>query len=325
MRAIVIHNPAAGMRTDYAALDQALDALRGWGWRVELAETRSSGQATQFAQQAARDNYDAALAVGGDGTLNEVLNGLLDSETALGVLPYGTANVWAKEMGLPLNLVGAAQHYRDASTRCIDVGAARGVGFGPRAFVLWCSAGFDAQITSDIEQQRALKRRMGAFLFWLVGARTAFTFRGKRALITVDGTSRRRRVLMAVASNAQLYGGLVRLSPDARVDDGQLDLATFLGTGALTTAWHLVRVFLRLHLRAPDVIHQRGKNITIRARGLPVQVDGEPVGTTPVEISIRPRALRVLVPPRANRALFSDTTKDDRPRLPSSVVRPSSD
>jgi YegS/Rv2252/BmrU family lipid kinase len=295
------------MYTDRAALESALNVWRGAGWCVQLVETDAGGDATRIAEQAARTNCDAVFAVGGDGTVNEVLNGLLDSNAALGVLPYGTANVWAKEMGLPLNdLAGAARLQLDAQPTVIDVGEARGEKFGPRAFVLWCSIGFDAQITHEIEPQRALKRRLGASMFWLVGLRAAFTFRGQRAKITIDGKTRRRRVLMAVASNAQLYGGLVRLSPDARVDDGDLNLAVFLGTGALTTGWHLVRVFLGLHRRAPDVEHHTARSISVRGPRLPVQLDGEPMGTTPVEITIRPDALRVLVPPHANRALFSN-------------------
>jgi len=311
VNALVIHNPSAGKYTDRAALESALDVWRRAGWRVQLVETDAGGDATRIAAHAAHANCDVVFAVGGDGTVNEVLNGLLHTNAALGVLPYGTANVWAKEMGLPLNdLAGAARLQLDAPPMVIDVGEARGTAknaaFGPRAFVLWCSVGFDAQITHEIEPQRALKRRLGASMFWLVGLRAAFTFRGRRVKITIDGKTRRRRVLMAVASNAQLYGGLVRLSPDARVDDGELNLVLFLGTGALTTGWHLVRVFLGLHHRAPDVEHHIARSISVRGPRLPVQLDGEPMGTTPVEITIRPKALRVLVPPHANRALFSN-------------------
>jgi diacylglycerol kinase family enzyme len=210
-------------------------------------------------------------------------------------------------MGLPMNdLARAARLQADAPTGLVDVGEARGSNFGPRAFVLWCGVGFDGQITAEIEPQRELKRRFGALLFWAVGIRTAFTFRGQRAVITIDDEPRRRRVLLALASNAQLYGGLVRVSPDAQVDDGELDLALLLGTGALTSAWHVVRVFLGLHRRAPDVEHHRARSIEIHGPRLPVQVDGEPVGATPVHISIRPKALRVLVPPGANRTLFAN-------------------
>jgi YegS/Rv2252/BmrU family lipid kinase len=309
MKALVIHNPSAGMRTDYHALHAALDVFRAAGWQVEACETQAGGDATKFARDAAQGHNDAVFAVGGDGTLNEVLNGILDSNTALGVLPYGTANVWAKEMGLPLgDMAAAAQLQIGGEPVRIDVGEAVGESFGPRAFVLSCGIGFDAYITAEVEPQRALKRRLGAAMFWMVGTWAAFTYRGRHAQVEVDGKKRRVRLLLALASNAQLYGGVVRIAPDARVDDGLLDLAVFRGTGVWRTAWHLIRVFLGWHLRAPDVDHYRAREIAIRGPKLPVHVDAEPVGVTPVRISVRPKALRVLVPPSANRSLFSNGT-----------------
>lgn len=308
MNVLVIHNPSAGMRTDVAALEAAVAVMREAGWGVEVRGTTAPGQATDFARLAAADGLDAAFAVGGDGTVNEVLNGLVHSQTALGVLPYGTANVWAKEMGLPLSDMSEAARLQIAATvRCVDVGEARGKGFGPRAFLLWCGVGFDAQITAEVEPQRALKRQLGAAMFLMVGARAAFTFRGSRAQVVVDGKKHRMRVMLALTSNAQLYGGIVRISPAATIDDGMLDLAVFRGAGVARTVWHLTRVFLGWHLRAPDVNHYRGREIVIRAAKLPVQVDGEPVGKTPVQIRIRPRCLRILVPPSANPALFSNS------------------
>jgi diacylglycerol kinase (ATP) len=295
------------MRTDYSALQSALVVMREAGWEVEARETHASGDATNLARQAAQSDYGAIFAVGGDGTLNEVMNGVLGSDTALGVLPYGTANVWAKEMGLPLNdMAAAARAQVYAPAVPVDVGQVRGESFGPRAFLLWCGVGFDAHITAEIEPQRALKRRLGALMFWLVGIRAAFTFRGRRAQVSVDGDKRRLRILLALASNTQLYGGLVRVSPEAKVDDGLLDLAVFRGTGVRRTSWHLLRVFLGWHLRVPDVEHHRAREITIRGPRLPVHVDAEPIGTTPVQISIHPQAVRVLVPPTANRTLFTN-------------------
>jgi YegS/Rv2252/BmrU family lipid kinase len=306
VKALLIHNPSAGTRTDPIAVEAAIANLRESGWDVEACETTSGGDATNLARQASLADYESVFAVGGDGTVNEVVNGILGSSTSLGVLPYGTANVWAKEMGLPLNnMAASARLQAQAPAFCIDAGQVRGEGFGSRAFLLWCGVGFDARITADIEPQRALKRRLGAIMFWLVGVRTAFTFRGQRARIDVDGKKMRARLLLALISNAQLYGGLVRISPDAKVDDGMLDLAVFHGTGAWQTAWHLVRVFLGWHVHALDVSHHRGGVISINASSLPVHVDAEPIGFTPVQISVRPKALHVLVPPTANRFLFT--------------------
>jgi diacylglycerol kinase (ATP) len=322
MKALLVYNPSAGTRTDFGAVDIALDVLRSGGWDAEARQTISGGDATKFTRQAAEAGYGAIFAVGGDGTVNEVMNGLLGSNTSLGVLPFGTANVWAKEMGLPMNDMAAAARLQvNAPSVYVDAGEVCGDGFGPRAFLLWCGVGFDAHITAEVEPQRALKRRLGAVMFLVVGARAVFTFRGQRAQLDVDGKKWRTRLMLALASNTQLYGGLVRISPGAKLDDGLLDLAIFRGRGVWSTAWHLVRVFLGWHLNAVDVEHLRAREISIRAPRLPVHVDAEPIGVTPVRITIRPQAVRVLVPQTANRLLFLNEAVKNAPGRQGSPVK----
>lgn len=311
MRAVVIHNPSSGVNSHDSPLQAALNELRARDWDIVERETRAGGDATRFARAAAEEHFDAAFAVGGDGTVNEVLNGLLDSRTALGVLPLGTANVWALEMGLPLNdMARAAALQANAPTRAIDVGIARGGknddAFSPRAFLLFCGAGFDASVIREVEAQRAVKRKWGKLFFILVGLRQAIQYRGRRISVTVDGKTIKRRVLLALTSNAQLYGALVRMPPDARIDDGLLDVTLLHGENALHTAWHFVRLGMGFYKQQPDIEHVRGREIEIRGATLPVHVDAEPVGATPLHIHIQARAVRVLVPETANRKLFQE-------------------
>ncbi|MBI4788482.1 MAG: diacylglycerol kinase family lipid kinase [Chloroflexi bacterium] len=305
MKARVIYNPSAGMRTAREQLEAAATELHGRGWSLDMVETVRPGQAVEFARQAAERMFDAVIAVGGDGTLNEAANGLVDSTTALGVLPLGTVNVWAKEMGLPPDdLRLGARLLADAPVRRIDVGEVCGPTIARRVFVLCCGVGLDAAITREVEPQRETKRRFGALLYWLVGIRRAWSYRGKPATLEFDDRRVRRRVILALAANTQLYGGIVRIAPDARVDDGALDLVVFRGTGVLATASHLLRVLVGSHLRDPQVEVYRTRCVQIKGKNLPVHVDAEPVGFTPLEIRVRPRALRVLVPKTANARLF---------------------
>jgi diacylglycerol kinase family enzyme len=122
--------------------------------------------------------------------------------------------------------------------------------------------------------------------------------------VRVDGITYRRRVLLALTSNTQLYGAMVRLPPNARIDDGLLDVTLLHGDNALHSAWHFVRLGAGFFEQQPDIEHYRGRVIEIHGDKLPVHVDAEPIGTTPVQISVKPRALRVLVPETANRGLF---------------------
>lgn len=310
IKARLIYNPSAGLRTARDELNRAVDVLRGRGWEIELAETLRQGDATRLAYHAAQhaERIDVVIAVGGDGTVNEVANGLVDSQTVLGTLPLGTANVWALEMGLPLgDLQTCAQRLVDADVRTIDVGEVQMPGNAPRVFVLWSGVGLDALITRHIEPQRAMKRRLGKLMFVLVGIREAWSYRGKRATLMLDGKRVRRRIIMALACNVQLYAGLVHIAPNAQVDDGLLDVVVLKGTGFWATAWHLVRVVFGAHVRDPQVEIHRVSSITIAGKNLPAHVDAEPIGFAPVAIRVRPRALRVLVPKTANRNLFVNT------------------
>jgi diacylglycerol kinase (ATP) len=306
MKARLIYNPSAGMRTAREQLEDAAAELRKRGWIADIVETMRPGDTQRLAGEAAKEGLDAVIAVGGDGTVNEAANGLVGSATVLGVLPLGTANVWAKEMGMPLgDLQMGAKLIAESQVRTIDVGQVHGPTIDPRIFVLWCGVGLDAAITRDVEPQREMKRRWGALMFWIVGVRDAWYYRGQRATIVLDGKRLRRRVLLALAANVQLYGGIVRIAPSARLDDGLLDLLVFKGTGVGATALHLLRVFVGAHMHDPQVEVYPIKCVTIEGRNLPVHVDAEPVGFTPVEIQVRPRALRVLVPKTANQELFA--------------------
>lgn len=305
MKARAIYNPSAGMRTGHADLERALDVLRARGWTIDLVETKQSQDAVRIARAAAEEKFDAFISVGGDGTMNEAANGLVGSETALGVLPMGTGNIWAKEMGLvPGDLMTSARRLGDADVRSIDVGEVRSEKIAPRVFVLWSSAGLDAAVTRRVEPQRELKRRWGALFFWIEGIREGWEYRGKRARLIFDQKRVHQHIILALAANAQLYAGITRMSPKAQVDDGLLDLVVLKGTGTWSTAWHLVRVLLQWHVHDPQTDLYQFTSLKILAKKLPVQVDGEPIGMTPLEIRVRPRALKVLVPKTANKNLF---------------------
>lgn len=306
MHARLVHNPSAGQQNAGPQIDDAIDVLREHGWTVDLVETARPDDARALARAAATEKLDAVIAVGGDGTLNEVANGVVGSSTAVGVLPLGTANVWAKEMGLPLgNLPLAARLLAESDVRTVDVGQVSGPTILPRIFIIACGVGLDAAITQEVEPQRKLKRQYGAIFYWLVGVRQAWSYRGKPIVLTVGEERLRRRVLLALAANTQLYGGIVRIAPYAKVDDGLLNLVVFKGTGVWTTMWHLIRVFFGWHLRDPQVEVYQFTCVSLNGRNVPVHVDAEPVGVTPVEICIRPRSLRVLVPKTANPNIFS--------------------
>lgn len=275
--------------------------------------TRARGDAYHLASQAAAADLDAVLVAGGDGTLNEALNALVGSRTALGLLPCGTANVWARQLRLPASpraLPEVARMMNEAGVRTIDVGRVT-LGDGdnraaPRHFLLWSGVGLDAHVTRSIEPRLPRFKRWGQWSYALAALRAALTYRGMQAEIEIDGQRLDERAIVIVVSNARLYAGYFHLALDARLDDGWLDVSVFRGQGFRAAATHAVRVVLRRHRRHPRVVTLRARNVRVTTRSrCDVHVDAEPIGTTPATYTIVPHALRVLVPLSAPLSLFT--------------------
>ncbi len=299
--ATVIVNPTAGRRDVGAQIRQAAEELTRRGWTVNVEETLRRGDATVLARRAAASGQQAVLIVGGDGTLNEAANGLVGSETALGILPVGTGNAWARLLGLPIGKpVQAARLLADGSVRVADVGRA-----GNRYFLQWVGIGFDATVTREVESRQWAKRRLGPLAYILAGVRVALRYQSEEANVTADGQTSAHRMILAVAANSRHYAAILRLAPRARLDDGTLDLFVFHGNGFCQTLRHFILLLFGRHETDAAVWHERVQRVSVEAaRPLDVQIDGEPADTTPVEISVIPRALRVLVPVNAPLGLF---------------------
>jgi YegS/Rv2252/BmrU family lipid kinase len=310
MKACVILNPAAGPRDFRRQVNKAIEDLRSHDWEVEFFKTAAKGDATRLARQAADAGCDVAVAVGGDGTIHEVVNGLAGSDTALGTIPAGTANVYAVDVGIPIwsplrpNAVRiAAEIIRTGQRRKIDLGQVQLADGQRRFFFMWCGVGLDAAISQEVSSEDT--RRLGVAAWAIAGVMVAINFMGIRGNVTVDSQKGRKRVLWAVVSNGQLYGRLWRIAPDAKMDDGLLDLTVFEGHSVLSTARHLAGLSLGQYARDPTVHFYRGCSFTIETRKpLPIHVDAEPLGTTPVTISIAPHSLNVVLPPKLPTHLF---------------------
>ena len=305
----LIVNPASGAWDIRRELPAVLNYLENQGWLTTLHETRRSGEATVLARQARDEGADSVLVVGGDGTINEVINGLAESRVALGVLPGGTSNVWARELGLPtrsplhlLPLVDSIKALVPGTHRRIDLGRANG-----RYFLQWTGVGLDAEVTYVMEPRTRRQRRLGALGYLVAGVTTAAHMAGTRTRLWIDGERIYRRSILVVISNSQLYGGGVRIATDARLDDGLLDVSIFSGTGFGSAIRTLLGVITGLHVRDPRHSSFRAHSVRIEAdKPMAVHVDGEPYGTTPLECQVVPRALTVLIPHRMRPELFSE-------------------
>jgi len=305
---MLIINPTAGPVNFQPHLPAVLNYLEDRGCWVKLHQTECPGEATRLAQQARDQGLDTVFVVGGDGTINEVVNGIAGSQVALGVLPGGTGNVWARELGLPRRsplhpqpLLDSIQALVPGSIRRIDLGKANG-----RYFLQWSGLGLDAAVTHALEPRTRMQRRMGAIAYVTAGLSTAANLVGRRTRIFIDGTRIYRRSILIVVSNSQRYGGITRIATDALLDDGLLDVDVFEGTGFGSILRAVFSVLTGLHVHDPRHTSYRGCAIQVYAdKPMPVQVDGEPFGTTPFECEIVPRALTIRIPQRVRSDIFA--------------------
>ncbi len=309
-RVAIIYNPAAGPREMMREVQAVARRWKERGWDVLVRVTECPGMAVDLAREAALEGFDWVIAAGGDGTVNEVANGLVGMPSALGVLPVGTGNVWARQLGLPvyplvhsLRIQVAAHLLEVARERVIDVGRA-----GGRHFLLWAGIGLDAQVAQHMEPRTRNTKRLGAIAYLIAAAMVAKDFPAVRATVMIDGRRRvKGRTLVVLVANAQLYGGLVRIAPQAVLDDGYLNICVFRGMGIPWVMRHFFNVFGGRHLQDPAVKFFTGRRVVVETRpAVPVQVDGEPIGYTPMVFEIVPRALRILVPPTTPANLFQE-------------------
>jgi YegS/Rv2252/BmrU family lipid kinase len=310
LRAVLIYNPRSGTHDIQADLPVALQVFREYGWHVDIQGTQRAGDVQRLAADAVRNNYDVVLAAGGDGSLNEAANALVYSEVALATVPVGTANVWARQIGMPTPAPLYTAQLADAA-RSICTGFIRPIDLGrtnERYFLLWSGAGLDAYVTTKIEPRPPWVKRWGAAGYGLRALWHAVQYRGTPMTIELDDQPPRHdRAVMVLISNIQLYAGIVRPSREACVDDGLLDVCIFQGTGFAYTARHFISIALGQAAQNPQLINLRGRHIRVSAKQpTAVHVDAEPIGFTPIDVQVAPRALRVIVPQSAPAALFSD-------------------
>lgn len=303
--AIMIANPTSGSYIQYIyQLEDALSFLRYHGWQVELKLTQAVGDAQRLAREAVEQHIDVVIAVGGDGTINEIIQALAGSETALGVLPGGTANVWAREVGIPLDVSGAREVLVHGQRRRIDLGRAN-----ERYFLLMAGIGLDGEVTHAVEK-KSLKR-LGAFAYLLMGAWLGLSYPSFRTFLQVDGRVVKVNALQMIIGNTQLYGGAVKYTWQAKCDDGLLDICIV----RKHDMWNRVLIFLDFILhreqRRQWVYYTTCKSVKLRTRRpIAMQIDGDPVGYTrkgypPVTFTIAPHALKVIVPQKIPEGLFS--------------------
>src|SRR5579859_648033 len=303
--AILIANPTAGSYTQHQRqIEETIAFLQSHGWQVDLRLTRVAGEARTLAEEAVAQHMDIVVAIGGDGTINEIIQELAGSETALGILPTGTMNVWAREIGIPLDSEGAQEILLHGRVRRIDLGKVN-----ERYFLLMAGIGFDGEVTHAVEKRPA--KRLGILGYLLVGAWLGLGYPAFRAMIEIDGRLMKTNALQIIIGNTQLYAGAMKYTWKARCDDGLLDICIVRRQSMVGRIIVMMSFLFNHSHRSRLVRYEKGRSVTVYTRyPVAIQIDGDPAGYTsveePIEVSIAPRVLKVIVPQQAPAELFSD-------------------
>ena len=296
--ALIIINPVSPHLPPHPDLRDALSWLREQGYRADRVFTRCPGDATALATGAAREGRSLVVVCGGDGTISEAANGLAGSDTALAVIPAGTANVWAKEVGIPRRPLAALEVAVHGQAQRMDRGLARGsAGEERRHFLLMAGLGLDGQIAAALPL--GVKRYLGATTYAVSAVRESLRYRGRPVTLLLDGEAVRTRLLMMTVGNTRNYGGVAQITRRAYADDGLLDVCVFSGLDTLDIILQTLRVIAGAHLRSTTVLHHRVRRLEVQSdTPLPTQIDGDFYPAYPTAFEVAPAALTVMVPPR---------------------------
>jgi YegS/Rv2252/BmrU family lipid kinase len=287
----IVLNPVAGRRRR-ERLWRVLDVLAAHGLRAEVAETRCPGHAERLARAAADAGCPVVAAAGGDGTIAEVAAGLRGTRAALGVVPLGTANVLAWDLGLPFAPEAIAASLAMGRSRPLWPGIAES-GAGSRLFVQMLGAGFDARVVHALDP--GLKRALGKGAYVLQSLREAARTAPAEMTVRVDGADHRAHA--AIVSKGRLYGGRFALAPEASHAAPGFSVVLFDRGGALDALAYGAALTANAIRRMPGVRHVRARTVDFMGNApVPLQADGDRAGFAPASVRDCDAPIRIVVP-----------------------------
>ena len=301
-RIVVVLNPKAG-RGQGAKQRQELERLlteasakatdvNGVDITWEIQETRAHGEGTRLASEAVSSGAEIVAAAGGDGTLGEVVNGIMGTGATLGILPVGTGNDFARAVGLsPNNLPQAVQSLLFGQPSAIDLGRVSMHDGGGRWFINIAGGGFDAVVAERVNRGFRFLHGTSAYLAAIVHSLAAF--RPALLRLTLDDKPETEcRAMLCVIANAPMYGGGMKVAPDARIDDGLFDVMVLGALGRVAFLRAFPRVFAGTHISHPAVTVYRARRVRLESDPpLPLLIDGDVLTTTPADFTLHPSAL----------------------------------
>ena len=290
MQTKIIVNPVAGQGTSLDLLPKVKKCLDAEGIKYSIVRTSFPGHATQLAEELeTRDTK--MVAMGGDGTVREVLNGIRLPTTPVGVIPAGMGNDFARSLGIPRKASRAAHLLVDHGTKKVDLGAERGKFFNVMG------AGFPSHVVERINRYK--KMPLSGPLTYLLGLlRSVTNLENYRFLLELDGVARTLKANAIFVTNSIYTAGGLKLVPQAKMDDGLLDIVIVSGAGKMELLLALRRAYRGDHVDHPKIEFLKAEKVRIDSETELIKMfDGELEGTTPAELEIIPETRTIIVPP----------------------------
>ena len=286
-RILAVFNPAAGGDRQ-VRFERIVTALRSHGCAVNVIQTTAPGHAQAIARDTPTSTYDVIVAAGGDGTVNEIVNGLTGKDAVLGLMPLGTANVLADEIGFNHNPADVARTLAFGPITTIRVGRANG-----RRFTMMAGVGFDANVVHGVSL--ALKKRIGPLAYVWQAIKQAASGGFEVCDVSIDGVAYRPTSI--VVCKGRRYGGPFIAAPEANLADDRFHAIVMNGRGWLSVLRYGVALVMGRLAKLHDVQLVAGREVRVNSpAGQPVQADGDIIATLPVHITIDPEAVRLVVP-----------------------------
>jgi diacylglycerol kinase (ATP) len=287
---VLISNPEAQGTTE-KKIKQACLFLESRGYDVESLSTQRRGDAENLAKESVKKSPAFIIAAGGDGTLNEVANGIAGSKIPMAILPFGTTNVLSKELAIPEDVGGALEAAVTRTPKTVSLGKidSPDASFIPRYFILMAGIGYDGETVLGIN--KTLKKHSGKGAYIYSGIRTLLGFHPSELAFNIDGKT--YYGYSAIVGKASKYGGNFAVTPDAHLTDPALYVCLFHGGTGRDILRYVFGIALKIHLKFRDVKYLKAENIEISGKAH-VQIDGDYFGTTPVRIGIAKDMIRLI-------------------------------
>ncbi len=289
MKVGYIVNPVAGKKQVVECINQMKKAALDRGFEAAVYITEGFGDATGKGQRAVDEGCDVVAAVGGDGTVSELVNGILGSGAVMGIIPTGSGNDFARTLGIPSNFDEALGCILNGNIRSIDIGVVN-----DRYFVNVASVGFDARVAMETNK---IKKRVSGPLAYVLGVfKTLAEYKPFDIELEAETETIRKQATLVALANGEYYGGGMKIAPGAVPDDGLLEVYVVDGMSRLKILRLFPLIYSGRHTGRPEVRSFKAKSVNIRCQNGYINSDGEVIGQCPASFGIMPAALDVIVP-----------------------------